>query len=166
MPPGYESVRVLGPDEFGEVVLPRITPRARRAIRGSVVAVCAAAMGVAGVWGADLAFEATPERLQVKSIRLLTDPAPARVECPRAEVRLRAVFGTNGVAGALAVRWSWPREKLVAEDDLTVPAGQRRVVARLSLPLRGSRPLRGPATVTLVDRYLSASRFVVYRCPT
>lgn len=178
-PPGYELVRVLRSGRFPTVVLRRhhagdrpdgpashvrTTHRTRLVARGTVVGVCLAGMVVSAIRGADMAFAPVPHRLKVTSVVLTTAPVPARVACPRADVRLRAVFATNGVAGAFRVRWTWRQATLLAERDLTVAAGQRLVEARQTLSLRGHRPLRGRAIVEVVDRGLIASRFVVYDC--
>ena len=147
--------------------MPRRSWRRRLMSRPALVGALVLMLLAGGAaWGLPLLRDQPSQPLEIRSVRLSTDPDPARLTCPDTELSLVAVFGTNGEAGEFSIRWTGPDGSRLAERALRAAPGQRSVEARLEVTFSGSRTLRGDAVVEVVgEGSLRAGRPVVYRCP-
>lgn len=112
-----------------------------------------------------LAGEGVRDSLSVEAVRLTTEPVNAVLQCPRGNLRLIAVFTTNGRAGTFDIRWSAPGSEELPDRAVRVDDGQTEVVTQLELTITGRRPLRGAARVVVVGvGEVGDETRVTYRC--
>ncbi|MDQ4039375.1 MAG: serine/threonine protein kinase [Actinomycetota bacterium] len=87
--------------------------------------------------------------------------------CPSARYLFTATIETNGVAGALELRWRQPDGERTDPTILDVRDGQGAVIARLQFDVTGSQELRGAAELELLSpqRLTAEPVDISYICP-
>ncbi len=107
-------------------------------------------------------------RLRVESVSVSIDPARRSGGCPGTTFRFTGRIATNGAPGRVTVRWTSPDGVVRAPAVASVGTGARRVLASLNFSVRGTRTLRGSATLRVIAPATSTptatSPQVAYSC--
>jgi serine/threonine-protein kinase len=147
-----------------EPVVHRPAPARRSAWWWSLVLIPIAL--VAGWW----VVRGTADRgsIAVRSVSVTIPRSARRASCPGATFSFTGHVVTNGATGPVKVRWTGPDG--VAQDPVTarVGSGREHALAVLRFSVRGTRTLRGAATLDVLaprtSRPTATSARVVYSC--
>lgn len=141
---------------------------ARRRSRRPVILVGAAvaALVVAGaVYAVGDHDSPTKAPLALTGITVSSDPPSGRISCPDNAITFTAEIATNAKAGTVRFQWTQPDGEKQAVSEVAVGAGQDTVEARLRVTVKGSRPLKGDAVITVLSpTALTARSGLRYTC--
>jgi eukaryotic-like serine/threonine-protein kinase len=155
-PPG-RGVRVVSPTQG----------RRRRTPLWATAALVSAAVAAMGVVLVLRHPQETPQRLEVRTVRVDVDPRSGTATCPRGRFVFTATVLTNGSPGTLRLQWVQPDGDTTAPREVTVEGGQTQIRAELPFTVRGPKPLVGAAELRVLGApHVSARRAVRYTCPT
>lgn len=164
---------------YKAIDLPVYHPGRRRLIVVTGLIAVALAMG-AGGWLAVNALEhrnhstSRPDttspaatRLAIKQVRVAITPLSGELRCGNGLVAFDGTISTNGRAGTLAYRWTYPDGRMGDPQTLNLANGVRAAHVRLEFSFTGTGTATGTGRLDITSPSHSGatSPTVLYRCP-
>lgn len=157
---------------YKAIDLPVYHPGRRRLIVVTGLIAVALAMGAGGwlvVMATSRSHTTSPAatRLAIKQVRVAITPLSGELRCGNGLVAFDGTISTNGRAGTLAYRWTYPDGRMGDPQTLNLANGVRAAHVRLEFSFTGTGSATGTGRLDITSPSHSGatSPTVLYRCP-